>query len=180
MQNSEHMKISVSKLQEQEPAIFSYDRSDIMLEVKKRSSYIGKMRGDENNPNFIDRMSLTDGESFLSDEMIEDAVEQVYEWLQAFGRGVDTPYDLTSSNIDFNLQPRRWWDRRSFGRVERYIKEALINYVLYRWFEFTNAAESPAFFAKYEDYAHKAQLGMNASDGTLERRCNTPFNTIYG
>ena len=178
-------RINTADLEPQEPAVFSFLKDDILLEATKRSSYIGKMRGDKDHTDFIDRMSLTEGESFLSDEMLADAIEQTYEWVQAFGRGVENPYGVVTDgttgavSIVFNLQPRAWWDRAAFGRVERYLKEAIINYILWRWFEFTNAEEAPVYLDKYEDYAHKAQLGMNAESAILERRFNTPFNTIF-
>lgn len=171
----------IGQLEQQEPAVFSYPKSDILLEAEKRSSYFGKMRADKEHEDFIDRMSLTDGESFLSDEMLDDAIEQTYEWLQAFGRDVEEPYGITTDgNVQFTLQPRTWWDRNAFTRVERYIKEALVNYILWKWFEYVNPQEAQPFFDKFEDYAHKAQLGMNAENGTLERRFNTPFNTMFG
>lgn len=180
------MRVPIDKLEPQEPAIFAYPKADILLECTKRSSYIGKMRGDKENPDFITRMSLTEGESFLSEEMLADAMEQTYEWVQAFGKDVETPYEERQNEetgvveIVYTLQPRPWWDRNAFGGVERYIKESLVNYILFRWFEMTNMQEASLYFAKFEDYAHKAQLGMNAEHGVLERRFNTPFNTIFG
>ena len=161
-----------------EPVVFSYLKSDIMLGVNQRSSYIGKMRGDKEHVDFIDRMSLTDGESFLSDDMLADAIEQVYEWVQAFGRNMEDTHVLTADgHIIFTLQPKEWWDRAAFSSVERYLKEALINYILYRWFEFTNTDEASTYFDKYEDYAHKAQLGMNAEGTKLHRRFNNAIGT---
>ena len=180
------MRIPIDQMEQQELAIFTYPKADILLEANKRSSYLGKMRGNKENPDFITRMSLTEGESFLSEEMLADAVEQTYEWVQAFGKRVETPYGVVEDeehpgvyNITFTLQPCKWWDRNAFGRVERYLKEALINYILYRWYEIVNVEEAELYFNKYEDYAHKAQIGMNAESGVLERRFNTPYNTIF-
>ena len=161
-----------------EPVVFSYLKSDLMTETTKRSSYIGKMRGDKEHPDFIDRMSLTEGESFLSDEMLADAIEQVYEWVQAFGRGVENSHVQTADGkVVFTLLPREWWDRQAYTAVDRYIKEAIINYILYRWFEYTNTDEAPNYFEKYEDYARKAQLGMNAEGTKLHTRFNNAIGT---
>lgn len=162
-----------------ELAVFSYPVSDILKEAEKRTSYFGKMRGDKENANFIDRMSLTSGEGFLSSEFVADAVEQVYEWLAAFGRGVENAHTVENDTITYNLQPREWWDRNAFSGVERNIKEALVNFIIYRWFEYVNPAESEAFFNKFEDYAHKAQLGMNAEGTKLHRRVNEPTGTPW-
>lgn len=83
-----------------ENAIFSYQIEDILKEVNKRTSYFGKMRGSENIPNLIDRMSLTDGEGFLAKEFLEDAVEQTYDWLKAFGRGVNNSHTCITQYTD--------------------------------------------------------------------------------
>lgn len=161
-----------------EPVIFSYPASAIKNEAYKRSSYLGKMRGDKEHEDFINRMSLTEGESFLSDDMLADAIEQTYEWVQAFGRNIEESHVMTQEgNIVFTLQPRVWWDRQAFSTVERYLKEALINYVLYRWYEYTNIQEAPLYLAKFEDYAYKAQLGMNAEGTKLHKRFNNSIGT---
>lgn len=68
--------------------IFSYKIDDLLEELTKRTSYMGKMRGSEQEPLMIDRLSLTQGEHFMFTEFLHDAVSNTYEWLQAFGRNV--------------------------------------------------------------------------------------------
>lgn len=83
-----------------EIAVFSYRIDDILKELYKRTSYMGKMRGTENIPNLIDRMSLSESERFLSNEFIDDAVEQTYDWLKAFGRGVTDSHTCIANYQD--------------------------------------------------------------------------------
>lgn len=68
--------------------IFSYRVEDILDEVTKRTSYIGKMRSTDQEPYVVDRLSLTKGEGFMFSEFLEDAVSQTYDWLRAFGRKI--------------------------------------------------------------------------------------------
>lgn len=68
--------------------IFSYRVEDILDEVTKRTSYIGKMRSTDQEPYVVDRLSLTKGEGFMFSEFLEDAVSQTYDWLKAFGRKI--------------------------------------------------------------------------------------------
>lgn len=180
MQNYEAMRIPIDNLEAQAPAVFSYPKADIMRVVEARTSVIGQMRGDKDNLNYIERMSLTEGESFLSDDMLLEAIEKVHEYLQAFTRGEEHACELDANdNIVFTLQPKPWWDRAALSSVDINIKNALIEYIIYLWFEMANPDEAAAHYAKYENYAHEAQLGMNRENGTLERRYNTPFNTIF-
>lgn len=69
-------------------AIFSYRVNDLLEEVTKRTSYLGKMRGNENIPTMLDSLALTSGEDFLFNEFLEDAVSETYDWLKAFGRKI--------------------------------------------------------------------------------------------
>lgn len=72
--------------------VFSYKIDDLLEEVTKRTSYIGKMRGTEQELHLLDRLSLTRGENFMFTEFIEDAASNVYDWLKAFGRKVKHAY----------------------------------------------------------------------------------------
>lgn len=162
-----------------DPIEFSFLEGDILKEVEKRTSYFGKMRETETSPDLIDRMSLMDGESFLSREFLDDAREQVYDWLRAFGREIEDACKVEEGTIIYTLQPAEWWDANAYRRAERYIKEALVNFIIYRWFEYVKPDEAEAFFDKYENYAHEAQLAMNAEKTLVQRRFNTPYNTIF-
>lgn len=174
------MRTPLDNLEPQEPVLFTYKKADIMQAIEAKTSYIGKMRGDKDNPDYIQRMSLTEGESFLSDDMLLNAIVRVHDWLQAFSRDIVHAYGLDKyDNVFFVLQPKDWWARNEYSSVEMNIKNALIEYVIYEWFETVNPNEAELHFTKYEDFAHAAQMGMNVSKGTLERRVNTPFNTIF-
>lgn len=66
--------------------IFSYRVNDILEELTKRTSKLGQMRGTEQQPFLVDRLSLTSGEDFMFSEFLEDAVSETYDWVKAFGR----------------------------------------------------------------------------------------------
>lgn len=74
--------------------IFSYKIDDLLEELTKRTSYMGKMRGSEQEPLMIDRLSLTHGEHFMFTEFMEDAASNVYDWLKAFGRNIKNAYQI--------------------------------------------------------------------------------------
>jgi hypothetical protein len=64
--------------------VFSYKISDILDEITKRTSYLGKMRSTEQEPFLVDRLSLTSGENFMFKEFIDNAANETYEWVKAF------------------------------------------------------------------------------------------------
>lgn len=71
---------------------FVFGIDNLLREAEKRTSYLGKMRGTEKEAHLYERMSLTDGERFLSDEYIKEASAETYDWIKAFGRGVDNAF----------------------------------------------------------------------------------------
>jgi hypothetical protein len=64
-----------------------------------------------------------------------------------------------SCNMDMNLM----------SSIDRNIKEALVNYIIYKWFEYTNPQEAQIFYLKYEDYGREAKIGMDSEKKILQR-----------
>lgn len=83
--------------------IFSYKISDLLEEVTKRTSYLGKMRGTEQEVHLLDRLSLTSGEDFMFTEFLDNAVTETYEWVKAFGRKVDEYDKILAKYTDMPL-----------------------------------------------------------------------------
>lgn len=157
-----------------DPVIFSYSEADLLKLAEKYTTYFGMNREGKDTPNMTDRMALTEGESFLSHDFLDDAREKVFEWVQAFARGVENACKVENSHIIYTLQPEAWWDSNAKNRVEDALKNAIVHYVIFRWYEFVKADEAEYFYNKYEDYAHEAQLGMNAERVLIQK----PYKTF--
>ena len=71
---------------------FIFSIADLKREAEKRTSYLGAMRAAEGQAHLYERVALTDGESFLSEEYLQEAAAETYDWLKAFGRGIDHAY----------------------------------------------------------------------------------------
>lgn len=80
-------------------ATFNYNIDALLEEVTKRTSYTGMMRGTEQEPYLVDRMSLTSGENFMFKEFLEEAVHETYDWVKAFGRNIHA-YDKIVSEYE--------------------------------------------------------------------------------
>ena len=53
--------------------------------------------------------------------------------------------------------------------VKRNLKESLVDYIIYRWFETVNPKEADDYKEKADDKGHKAQLGLNTEKTILQR-----------
>jgi len=71
---------------------FIFPIDNLKKEVEKRTSKLGQMRGTDDQPHLLERLSLTDGESFMADEFLQDAAAETYDWIKAFGRRVKNAY----------------------------------------------------------------------------------------
>ena len=71
---------------------FTYKASDLLKEVTKRTSYLGRMRNTDQDVHLLDRLSLTEGEKFLFNEYIQEAGAETYNYMHAFGKEVHMPY----------------------------------------------------------------------------------------
>ena len=77
-----------------EQHMFIFPMASIKQLVEQRTSFLVKMRGGEAEPHLLDRLSLTEGESFLSNEYLEEAAAETYDWIKAFGRNVSDAYHV--------------------------------------------------------------------------------------
>lgn len=90
--------------------------------------------------------------------------------------------DLRDS-IVYRLCIPEWSDSGMYKVVDNRLREAIVNYILWRWFETVLQEEdrysrygqkmpheAERYFEKYEEMAHQAQLGLNAEKQPLQRR----------
>lgn len=75
-------------------------------------------------------------------------------------------------NIIYRLELPDWNDENMMMRVRNNLREALVNYIMWRWFETTLPTEANVYYEKWEIHAHNAQLGLNAEKKLLNRRYN--------
>lgn len=73
------------------------------------------------------------------------------------------------NNVCIYVSLPDWSDRNMLPAVKTSLRKAICSYIIYLWFEMTNEKEAERYYAKFEDAAHQAQLGLNTENKTLER-----------
>lgn len=86
---------------------FVYPLGDLKRELEKRSSFLGSQRVTDETPDMLNRFALTDGESFLSNDMLLEAIDETYSWLKAFGRGTGCGYDIYADSKTHSVSNNR-------------------------------------------------------------------------
>jgi hypothetical protein len=81
----------------------------------------------------------------------------------------DDPRD----KVMFILEQVNNFDVNMIHVIDRNIKEAIVNYILFRWYEFVLPTEYENYYLKFEDYAYKAKVGMNSTVKPIQRKQNT-------
>lgn len=74
--------------------------------------------------------------------------------------------------VIFILERTDHMDLNLISSIDRNIKEALINYIIYKWFEYTNVEEADKFYLKFDYHGQKAQIGMNSETKIVQRTYN--------
>ena len=81
----------------------------------------------------------------------------------------ETDVDVRDSII-FRVELPDWQDRNMLPAVQNHLQEAIVNYIIWRWFETVNPREADIYHDKWEAKAHEAQLGLNAEKHVLQRK----------
>jgi hypothetical protein len=74
--------------------------------------------------------------------------------------------------VIFILERTDHMDLNLISSIDRNIKEALINYIIYKWFEYTNVEEADKFYLKFDYHGQKAQIDMNSETKIVQRKYN--------
>lgn len=148
---------------------FTFTDADILKEVTKRTSFLGKSRGTEQQAHLLDRLSLTEGESFLFDEFMDDAITEVYDWIKAFGRGINNACTHNNGTLVFTVYKTDHFDENMTYLINRNLFSAIVNYIIFRWLEYVFPAEAKVFFDKFEENAQSAKNGLDCEDHTIVR-----------
>lgn len=67
---------------------FRISIADLRRRVEMHTSRIGMSRNGEDGQHMLEKYSLTDGEGFLFDDYLKEAVGKTYNWIKAFGRNL--------------------------------------------------------------------------------------------
>lgn len=82
------------------------------------------------------------------------------EWLQ----------DDVRDSVVFTVDLPDWQNRNMLPSAQEYLEEAMMNYIMYRWFETTNPREASNYKDKFEGKAREAQFALNAENRVLQRK----------
>lgn len=74
------------------------------------------------------------------------------------------------NSIVMRVELPDWNDNNMLPAVQNHLQEAIVNYIIWRWFETVNPREANLYHEKWEEKAHKAQLGLNAEKRILQRK----------
>ena len=140
----------------------------------RHTSHLGQHRQDANGNRQTDTLVMTPGDYSLFVDYLEEAEVKIAEWLQAFMKNIDQMLDTPPAvpSVWYVLERKEYYNDNMRFAVERYVKNAFVYYVCYRWFEDTKPDEAERFYLKYEDAAQQAQINMNASVRPLHHNYN--------
>lgn len=92
-------------------------------------------------------------------------------------------WDITESVV-FKVELLDWQDRNMLPAAQEHLEDALLNYIMYRWFKMIKpdvatlqggkwrkeASLADEFYANWEEHAHAAQMALNSENRILQRK----------
>lgn len=86
---------------------------------------------------------------------------------------LDLLEDDYRNKVIYKLDCPDWQDSSMYKVVDNRLREALVNYILYRWFEMVYPDESEKYFNQWEKKSHDAQMALNREHTILKRAYKT-------
>lgn len=175
-------------------ATFNYNIDALLEEVTKRTSYTGMMRGTEQEPYLVDRMSLTSGEDFMFKEFLEEAVHETYDWVKAFGRNIPAydkiALDYTDTyvykNFGASVKDSNGVEYE-FGKVHKidctFMPVMLTDKIQVNFSElkaYKNTTDTPVVTANIRFVVHSLLDGLLDVTETIERTDSLPTTVTIG
>lgn len=150
-----------------------YVITDIFAEVRKRTTYLAKLRGQ--NAELLDLVAMTADEDDLFDPFLTETVIDLAEWLNPFTKNIAPGFifkkdiiidsTLKKEDIYFFIEKLSWVNNNSIQLVDTRMFEALVLGVMFRWFMMSFPQETQSYQAQYERKKQELAAAANTSNG---------------
>ena len=144
---------------------------DLLNQVNKRTSYIGRSRKTQDGVHQLLDLALTSDDKSILIDMGTEASGYVFERINGYTHNQTDCHVVDNDGIKYKIYMPLWFNNNAIQMLGSSILEALINFVMFRWFTLVYPDE-----AKY--YADMNDANLN----NITQRINTqkePINRKY-
>ena len=113
---------------------FSYTYTELFEVVSLTTNVIAETILDDKNVAMLDEYGITEDEKYTVTQKMYNAADKVFGRLMKITNGVTDSVVLSDSSIECSILDKEAYNQNVLEAIDRYIKDALINYIIKDWF----------------------------------------------
>ena len=141
---------------------FRIEREDILYQARLIAFYVGESRKNAATSDVATKMQASDENRDILGKFADSAAARMTDLMVSLLKGTKTDYNeraeeqndgstIAAHDITFSALVPNTFDDNQIQGITEGIRDAMIHYVVYRWFEMTNPAEAALYLKHFEE-----------------------------
>lgn len=162
--------------------LFYYTKEYLMSEAHKRTSYIGRVRRNEEKTSLMEQVTLTADDEDLASSFFQEAQGYVFEKLQNYTHGLDDcclfdKITYTENGVDkeieayiFKINQMEWFNKNAIQMLDTSISETMIAFLMFKWFLGALPSEAQFYYEEFERQLKNITQRVNTQKQPVRRK----------
>lgn len=162
--------------------VFYYTKERLMSEAHKRTSYIGRVRKDDDKNSLMEQVTLTIDDDDLSESFLREAQGYVFEKLQNYTHGLDDcclyedvtykedGVEKTESVYMFKILEMEWFNKNALMMLDTAIHETMVAFLMFKWFLGALPNEAQFYYEEFERQLKNITQRVNTQKQPVNRK----------
>lgn len=169
--------------QEEENVLVFYCTKDyLMSEAHKRTSYIGRVRRNEEKSSLMEQVTFTADDEDLADSFLRESQGYVFEKLQNYTHGLENccvfdTVTYTENDTEHNapmflykINHMEWFNDNATMMLDTAISEAMIAFLMFKWFLGALPSEAQFYYEEFERQLKNITQRVNTQKQPVRRK----------
>lgn len=162
--------------------MFYYTKDYIINEAHKRTSYIGRVRRNEEKVSLMEQVTLTADDEDLADSFLREAQGYVFEKLQNYTHELedcclceDITYEENGTEVTktvylFKIWEMEWFNKNAIQMLDTSISETMIAFLMFKWFLGALPSEAQFYYEEFERQLKNITQRVNTQKQPVRRK----------
>lgn len=167
---------------EENVLVFYYTKEYIIGEAHKRTSYIGRVRRNEEKVSLMEQVTLTADDEDLANSFLMEAQGYVFEKLQNYTHGLDDcclfdKISFTENGVDkeveayiYKINHMEWFNNNALQMLDTAIGETMIAFLMFKWFLGALPSEAQFYYEEFERQLKNITQRVNTQKQPVRRK----------
>lgn len=167
---------------EENVLVFYYTKEYLMAEAHKRTSYIGRVRRNEEKVSLMEQVTLTADDEDLANSFLMEAQGYVFEKLQNYTHGledcclfrkvsyVENEVEKNVEAFIFKINHMEWFNDNALQMLDTSISETMIAFLMFKWFLGALPSEAQFYYKEFERQLKNITQRVNTQKQPVRRK----------